>query len=237
MGRVGARTRGQGLQRADLVAIVLVLVAGLYIDVRYDLPGQMLASLAAWAMFMRLMVCAPAEEARLLLLCVVIATAGELFLSLVWGLYTYRLDNVPMYVPPGHALLLALGFALARRMPERVTLAIMVLATAASLIAGALGRDTFGLILCAVFIACSLLMPARRSLFASTFVISLALELYGTWLGNWAWAPRVPWTPLTTTNPPLAAGAFYCLLDTLVVMAAARWPVATPALQAPQAAS
>jgi hypothetical protein len=31
----------------------------------------------------------------------VIATTGEMLLSLGWGQYTYRLGNVPMFVPPG----------------------------------------------------------------------------------------------------------------------------------------
>jgi len=49
------------------------------------------------------------------------------------------------------------------------------------------------------------------------FVLSLAMELYGTWVGNWVWAREVPWLGLRADNPPLAAGAFYCVLDLLVV--------------------
>ena len=49
------------------------------------------------------------------------------------------------------------------------------------------------------------------------FVLSLAMELYGTWVGNWVWSAQVPWLGLTADNPPLAAGAFYCVLDLLVV--------------------
>ena len=56
---------------------------------------------------------------------------------------------------------------------------------------------------------------------------ALALELYGTWLGNWTWAVDVPRLDLVTTNPPGAAGAFYCALDALVAAAslqlAPRW--------------
>jgi hypothetical protein len=48
---------------------------------------------------------------------------------------------------------------------------------------------------------------------------SLALELGGTWLGNWSWAREVPVLGLVTTNPPGAAGAFYCVLDALVAAA------------------
>ena len=54
------------------------------------------------------------------------------------------------------------------------------------------------------------------------FVLALAMEIYGTWLGNWAWDIDVPWLGLTTINPPLAAGAFYCMLDLLVVATVAR---------------
>ena len=195
-------------------------VVGLYADAAYELPGQIAASVLTWVLLLRLLDSCPGEERRMLLLCLVIATAGELFLSLGWGLYRYRLDNVPMFVPPGHALLLILGFALARRMPDSAALAIVTLAGVYTLGAALYGLDTFGLLLFAVFAGCSLWFPARRRLFASTFVLSLALELYGTWIGNWAWAPEVPWLGLVTTNPPLAAGAFYCALDTLVVAAA-----------------
>ena len=65
----------------------------------------------------------------------------------------------------------------------------------------------------------SIAMPRQRRLYASTFVLALALELYGTWLGNWSWAHEVPGIPLVTTNPPGAAGAFYCALDALVLLA------------------
>jgi len=57
------------------------------------------------------------------------------------------------------------------------------------------------------------------------FVLSLAMEVYGTRLGNWTWALEAPRLGFTTINPPLAAGAFYCMLDMLVVATvAARWP-------------
>ncbi|WP_240614758.1 hypothetical protein [Polaribacter filamentus] len=35
---------------------------------------------------------------------VIIAVLGEYLLSIGLGMYTYRLENVPHYVPPGHAL-------------------------------------------------------------------------------------------------------------------------------------
>ncbi len=111
-------------------------------------------------------------------------------------------------------------------MPDGVALAIICGAGIYSLAAGAAGIDTLGVLLFGVLLTASVAMPRQRRLYASTFVLALALELLGTWLGNWSWARDVPGTPLVTTNPPIAAGAFYCALDALVVMATTRMRVA-----------
>lgn len=59
-----------------------------------------------------------------LTVCVAYATLGEILLSLAWGLYDYRLGNIPLFVPPGHALLFALGLRLATRLPGWVIWAV-----------------------------------------------------------------------------------------------------------------
>jgi hypothetical protein len=51
------------------------------------------------------------------------------------------------------------------------------------------------------------------------FTLALAMELYGTALGNWTWRPVVPGLGIGAANPPFAAGAFYALLDLLVLAA------------------
>jgi hypothetical protein len=161
------------------------------------------------------------------MMCLVIATIGEVVLSVVWGLYAYRLGNVPLFVPPGHVLLLLVGLRLADHVPESAARAILGCAGVYSIAVAAAGIDTLGIALFAVFAVASYVMPSQRRLYASTFVLSLALELYGTWLGNWTWAAVVPRLELVTTNPPGAAGAFYCALDALVAAAslqlAPRW--------------
>lgn len=205
--------------RLSLNAVLLMvatLAVGLALDVRTDIVGQAVISVGVWAVLL-LLLNRMAPEARFgLMTCLVIATAGELFLSLVWGLYTYRLGNVPLFVPPGHVLMLLLGLKLAERLPEAAARLILGCAGLYSVAVAAAGIDTLGIALFAVFAGASFLMPSQRRLYASTFVLSLALELYGTWLGNWSWAAEVPRFDLVTTNPPGAAGAFYCALDALV---------------------
>lgn len=205
-----------GARPGDAVVIVATLVAGLLVDVHTDLAGQIALSAAVWGVLFYVLR-GIAGEARVgLIACLVIATAGECFLSLVWGLYTYRLGNIPMFVPPGHVLMLLLGLSLARVMPRAVVYAIFGSAALYSLAAAVAGVDTLGVALFLVLAVSALAMPRQRSLYASTFVLSLLLELYGTWLGNWYWASEVPATTLVTTNPPGVVGAFYCALDAAV---------------------
>ena len=200
---------------AKLVAALAALALGLWADVHVDLPGQLAIGAAVWALLLGLLAPLPAAERRLYLACVAIATAGELFLSLVWGLYTYRLGNVPLFVPPGHALMLMLGVSLARRMPEKAAIAILGGAGAYTLLASASGLDTLAVPLYLMLAVSVLSLPGHTRLFAGSFALTLALELYGTGLGNWRWEREVPWVGLVTTNPPAIAGAFYCTLHAL----------------------
>jgi len=200
------------------VAIVATVLAGLLVDRQWALHGQLVASAAAWIVCAALWI-RSAPRARIsLAACLAIATAGEAVLSLAWGLYRYRLGNIPLFVPPGHVLLFYLGTRIATRIPERGTWSVALLAAPAVALLAWTGHDTFGPLLYALFVACLWLSPAR-SLYATMFVLALAMELYGTWLGNWTWSAQVPALGLTSANPPLAAGAFYAVLDVLVVAA------------------
>src|SRR4051812_44452265 len=81
--------------------------------------GQIAASAVAWMVCFGLFARADAKSRPALVACLAIATAGEIFLSLVWGLYQYRLGNIPLFVPPGHVLLFFLGMQIAARIPDR----------------------------------------------------------------------------------------------------------------------
>lgn len=202
-----------------LLLAVATLALGLWADIHVDLPGQLAIGAGVWALFLAILAPLPAAERRLYLACVAIATAGELFLSLVWGLYMYRLGNVPMFVPPGHALMLMLGLSVVRRVPETAARAILGGAGVYTVLAFATGLDTLALPLYLMLAVSVLALPAHTRLFATSFLLTLALELYGTALGNWAWDREVPWVGLVTTNPPAIAGAFYCTLHALAIAA------------------
>jgi len=100
------------------VLIVATLALGLVVDQHWAIWGQVAVSAVVWLLFRQ--VWHRSDESRRLPLvaCLVFATFGEMFLSLVWGLYQYRLGNIPMFVPPGHVLLFFLGMQVSERLPE-----------------------------------------------------------------------------------------------------------------------
>jgi hypothetical protein len=212
--------------------IVATIVLGLLVDQGWTAHGQLAASVAAWLACAWLWTRSDPATRFSLAACLAIATAGEAFLSLAWGLYRYRLGNLPLFVPPGHVLLFFVGTRIAARLPERGPPAVALMALPCVALLAASGRDTLGPVLFAFFLACLWLSPARR-LYATMFVLSLAMELFGTWIGNWTWRAQVPWLALTAANPPIAAGAFYCVLDLLVVASAAAFRPARAAAQPP----
>jgi hypothetical protein len=205
-----------GMRGSFTYVIVFTFIIGLLIDQKIEFYGQTTTNVVAWLVFLSLLQRGNRVERLSLILCVLYATAGEVFLSLVWGLYEYRLSNVPLFVPPGHALLFTLGVFLAPKVPNWFVKVVPVL-TAFYMIAALIsGVDTMGGILFLTFLICLIFGEAKK-LYATMFMLSMLLEIYGTTLGNWTWHQDVPILELTTTNPPVSAGAFYCLLDLLVI--------------------
>jgi hypothetical protein len=196
--------------------IIAALAVGLLLDAWLGWAGQMMANVWAAAVFGWLLLSGGSLEKRALIACVIIATLGEAFLSLAWGLYDYQFGNIPIFVPFGHALLMTLGILSARRLPSFAIWLVPLAALPYVVIGAWQGWDTLSALLFLMFLAC-LVRGKAQSLYATMFMLSLLLELYGTALGNWTWRPLVPWLELSNTNPPVCSGAFYGVLDMLVL--------------------
>ncbi len=199
--------------------IVALIAIGLIVDQRVAVWGQAVVSAATWALLLYWISHSSPATRLNLVVCVIYATLGEIFLSLGWGLYEYRLGNIPLFVPPGHALLFTLGVMLAAHLRDWVIWAVPLAAAPLVIALAWSGADTLGPPLYALLVIC-MAFSRTRKLYAVMFLLALAMEICGTALGNWAWHGDVPWLGLNTLNPPLAAGAFYCVLDMLVVTTA-----------------
>ena len=195
--------------------IVATIVIGLFLDAQGGLWVQPVVNVVACAMFAGLLAASERHDRIAYLLCLMLATAGEVFLALVWGVYDYRLGNLPLFVPPGHVLLYALGRWTADRIPFTASGLACIVVLALAAILASWGIDQLSAPLAILFVLCMRFGPAPR-LYAVMFVLALAMELLGTGLGNWTWREQVPWFGWSPLNPPFAAGAFYCALDLLV---------------------
>ena len=111
----------------------------LLIDRSVSWHGQLLLGVATWALLAAILVRLPPVRRAQVVGVVLFATVGELTGSILWGVYTYRLHNLPLFIPPAHGLvyLTALSLAAALRGHTR-----LLVATAAAV---ALGWGVLGL--------------------------------------------------------------------------------------------
>jgi hypothetical protein len=80
------------------------LAALLAVDTLVGLHGQLVLGGATWVLLLVLLRPLPALARAQTLAVVAFATAGEVTGSLVWGVYRYRLHNLPLFIPPAHGL-------------------------------------------------------------------------------------------------------------------------------------
>ena len=155
---------------------------------------------------------------------VAFATIGEAVGSLLWGVYRYRLHNLPLFVPPAHGIVYLSGLALAVAL-ERHTRMLVITAATAAATWGLLGltvlprRDVAG----AIGIPLLLLFLWRsrnRAIYAGVFLVVASLELYGTAIGTWRWARHLPGSGIPDGNPPSGVASGYVWFDVMALLTA-----------------
>ncbi len=200
--------------------IVLTLAVGLVVDKLGGIAGQIVVSVVVWSFLMYLLSKQTPAWRTTLVLAIVLVFAIECLLSLVFGWYDYQFFNIPPFVPPGHILLFMLGPTLARRLPDAATIIAPIIVAVYGAFAAITGWSTFDSALAIIFLIAYRYGSSRKT-YAVMILLALALELWGTWLGNWTWRPVTPFTGgLTTQNPPLLAGALYACFDMCVMVIA-----------------
>ncbi len=201
-------------------AALLITLAGLGMDHYADLWFQCLLGLCTWViLIVALRYFTPQERAQTL--CVVlVATCAEIVGSILWGMYSYRLGNLPLFVPPGHGIVYLTGLRLsqsraARRHARAWVGAAIVLAASWGILglSGVLGRvdaaGAFGALVLCVF----LVKGRARTVYAGVLLFVAFLEIYGTALGTWRWAAEIPGLGVPDGNPPSGAASGYVFFD------------------------
>jgi hypothetical protein len=186
--------------------------------------GELALGAVTWIALIAVLARLRAERAAQVVGVVAFATLAEFTGSILWGVYRYRLHNLPLFIPPAHGIVFLSGLALSRALARHERLLVAAAALVASGwallgltvlprsdVAGALGVP-----LLLVFLARS----RNRGLYASVFFLVAALELYGTALGTWRWAPTLPGLGIADGNPPSGVASGYVWFDVMALATA-----------------
>ncbi|HEY3766193.1 MAG TPA: hypothetical protein VGL44_13635 [Gaiellales bacterium] len=217
--------------RAELtiVAIVIVWIAfGAGLDSQAGIWRQRLVGLLTWTLLIAILRRQPRSVRVQVCVVIVAATCVEYTASPLLGLYTYRLHNVPSYVPPGHGLvyLAALNIgrsALASRLRVPLVAFALVVCGAWALWGALLAprQDLLGAVMY-LFLVRFILVGRQPLVYAGAFLVCSYLELVGTGVGAWRWALHDPTGAVTIGNPPSGIPGGYCFLDAFGIALAPR---------------
>jgi hypothetical protein len=194
----------------------------LALDTHVGLGGERVLGVLTWLVLLCALWPLPALARAQALGVVAFATIGEVAGSIVWGVYHYRLHDLPLFVPPGHGLVYLTGLAVARIVGERRLVWAAVV--------GAVGWGLAGLTLLprldvagglgVTVLAAGLWRSRARAAYAGVFFVVAALELYGTSIGAWHWARTLPGLGITAGNPPSGAASGYVGFDVMAMLVA-----------------
>ncbi len=154
------------------------------------------------------------------------ATVVEYVFSPTLEVYTYRFDNVPAFVPPGHGLVYLSAYALGHApLVERHRRAAVALVLGVGGLWAAYGvlladrPDVLGVFWYLCLVGFVLVGPSQP-VYLGAFVAVSWLELVGTGLGTWVWGTRDPTGWISIGNPPSGAAGGYGWFDLVGLLAA-----------------
>jgi hypothetical protein len=212
------------LIRAGLIAGYLAVL--LAVDTQVDLQGQLALGGLTWLVLLIAARPLPAERRAQVAVVICAATLAELTGSILWGVYSYRLHNLPTFVPPAHGLVFMAGLSLSEAL-RRHTRLLVLTAGAIAFVWGVLGLTVLPRMDAAGALGVPLLLAflwrsRARAAYAGVFLVVTALELYGTAIGTWRWAEKLPGLGIPDGNPPSGVASGYVWFDVMALLLAPR---------------
>ena len=157
---------------------------------------------------------------QLMIYAVIIGFAGEYLFSIVLDMYTYRLSNLPLYIPFGHAAVYArtYTFSKASIIKKHKKIIVKLLTIIISLFAlfyFIVFNDIFGFIMTIIIFLILINRPKDQLFFLTMYVVVAVLEIGGTAYEAWSWPDSAfgIFPILKSHNPPSGISLFYFLLD------------------------
>ncbi len=211
-----------------IIAFAFVVVTLCFAIDSVASPGLQLAlGVAGWICLISLLYGECKYVRAQIVVAVTFATIGEQFASLYMAGYTYRLENVPAFVPPGHGIVYLTAVVIGRsglfqQYARKIALFVVFVGGLWSILAlnAVVGRgDQIGALLFCIYLI--FLFKGRSPMvYLGAFFITTWVEIVGTAMGTWNWAAIDPASTLTQGNPPSGVAAWYCLVDAVAMAGA-----------------
>jgi len=185
--------------------------------------GQNIATVLVFIAFMKAYQSSPQRVKEVMLLGMFVGMGGEMFFSLLLGMYHYRLGNVPIWVIFAHGLIFALVYRLAhkkwiKKRQEAIQNLLLFLAISYSVFWLIWANDWYGFLTTVAFMLILFTAKKSRLFFLIMFAVVCYIEQVGTATGCWYWPETVlnvdSWLP--SGNPPSGIAVFYFLFDAIV---------------------
>lgn len=206
-----------------LGGLQLLIATGLWFDSKFyhgAFDGQTIINIAMIVAFGVLFYFGTARARTLMIFATLIGIGGEYLFSLGFEMYTYKNGNVPMYVPPGHAIVYICVYWFTRRPAIVKTKAfweksLLVFAIGYSLFCLIVWTDVFGFLLTGLTLYLLKKHPRERLFYLAMYFSVAILEFIGTRYECWYWPPvafgEIDFLP--SANAPSGISFFYFGLD------------------------
>lgn len=205
--------------------VVALWIDSVYFSNTY-FDGRTLTNILASIYFFLFFNSAQSYLRKLMVVMVFLSYIGELFFCKLLGMYAYRTQNIPLYVPFGHAIVYASGFVFAEtsfciKNDFFLKKFFLISFTALFLGVGLLLNDIFSLIFGTFFFV---LMKRKKwqNVYYSIALCVIFIELVGTYFKCWTWVPKT-FGLISAANPPMGAVFFYAGGDVILAKIVSYW--------------
>ena len=181
--------------------------------------GQDIANILMICVYCSIFAIAQKKLQWLILLMTISSLVAEIIGSLIIGLYQYRLHNIPLYIPLGHAVLYASVYHLTKnqfiwKFHKGLEQYLSTFAFVTALLSLFLLHDVGGFLGYLLFLSILYTRP-KKIFYLGMFAMVYYIELCGTIFSTWTWYgvlgnhPNFP--PIGYT--PSGAAGLYILID------------------------
>ena len=213
---------------AVLFPIFTIVALGIdsvsFLNAYFD--GRQLTNFLAIGYFLLMYYTSGTYLRKLMFVMLFLSYIGELIFCKLIGMYTYRTDHIPLYVPFGHAIVYASGYIFAKtyfaaRLDKKLRIIFAFSFIAMFLYTGFFLNDVFTLMFGAVFF---LLLHRKRweNMYYFIALCVITIELAGTYFKCWTWEPKI-FGYIPAANPPIGAVFFYAGGDVLLAKIVGVW--------------